>query len=203
MKKQLTKTELRKCVQAYSALFPGWTPLGGIGFMRVSGPVAQKIWLEALSYGAYRPASGVSILVARSAGMLHQFLDVKHREVLPAEHDAMFDRMCRAMQEQFVPSITAPLEVNEVCRLCEERAVERIGDARSLAALHAYLGNTEAANKWLDEVARLASEKSELYDYDKERMAAADQIKVAMSHGTVMELLEDIRHSELARLSNL
>ncbi len=168
--------------------------------MRISGPIAQQVWFENLRSGAYRPATAISILVAKGASLMHQFLDVRHREVLPREHDAEFEGVCNAMREQFVPSIISPLDANEVCRLCEERAGERLNDAHSLAALNAYLGNIDSAKKWIETLKRLMKDRSDLEEWEKDRVNAANALQQAIENGNVRSLLDEIRLSEESRL---
>lgn len=196
----MTKAELRKYVEAYRQLFCNWTAVRDEGFVRVTGPIAQKIWFENLRSGAYRPVAGVSILVARGGSMLHQFLDIRNREVLPREHDSNFENVCQAMCDQFVPSIISPLDASEVCRLCEERATGRINDAHSLSALNAYLGDFDAARKWLDTLKRLTKDRTDLEDWEENCVRAANALEQAIESGNVKAVLDEIRLAEESRL---
>ena len=196
----MTKAELRKYVEAYRPLFCNWTAVRDEGFVRVTGPIAQKIWFENLRSGAYRPVAGVSILVARGGSMLHQFLDIRNREVLPREHDSNFENVCQAMCDQFVPSIISPLDASEVCRLCEERATGRINDAHSLSALNAYLGDFDAARKWLDTLKRLTKDRTDLEDWEENCVRAANALEQAIESGNVKAVLDEIRLAEESRL---
>lgn len=198
--KPMTKSELRKYVEAYRPLFCNWNAVGNDGFVRVSGPIAQMVWFENLRSGAYRPAAGVSILVAKGGSMLHQFLDIRNRQVLPREHDSKFERVCQAMCDQFVPSINSPLDASEVCRLCEERATGRIHDAHSLSALYAYLGDFDSARKWLESLKRLTKGRTDLTDWEENFVRAANALEEAIESGNVKDLLDEIRLAEESRL---
>ncbi|WP_373653017.1 hypothetical protein [Schlesneria sp. DSM 10557] len=196
----MTKKELRPYLQAYRRLFEGWTEVGGEGFLRISGPIAQQVWFERLSGGAYRPATAVSVLVAKHSGMLFSFLDYPLREVFPRDHDSKFERVCKAMREQFVPSIASPLNAIEVCHFCEKSAIETIPDAHTLVALNAYLGRLASAQKFLDIFRRLTHNGKDLPDYFEERFRAVNAIHEALQRGNVKEVLDEVRHSEQCRL---
>jgi hypothetical protein len=200
MIKPMTKSELRNYVEAYRGLFSDWMEVRGEGFVRISGPIAQKVWFENLRSGAYRPAAGISILSAKGGSMMHQFLDFPNREILPRDHNSKFERVCTAMIEQFVPSIISPLNANEVCRVCEEHAAERINDAHSLSALNAYLGNIDAARQWIDTLRRLTTDRTDLEGWEKERVLAADALEEAIESGNVKAVLDEICLSEESRI---
>lgn len=198
--KKMTKAELRRYVDAYRVFFNDWIQIKGEGFFRFSGPIAQLVWFENLRSGAYRPASAVSILVARNSVMLHGFLDVRHRQVYPREHDAKFKEICSAMQEQFVPPICQPLNPLEVLKTCEENARESIQDAHALSALHAYFGHMNSARKWMDAVKRMTIGRDNLQDWEISCLQDMNQLEKAIQQGNVQEFLEEIRLAEESRL---
>lgn len=196
----MTKTELREYVDSYKDLFTDWTKIEGEGYVRVCGPFAQPVWFENLRSGAYRPASAVSILVAKGTAMLHQFLDIRHREVLPREHKAMLPKVRTAMLEQFVPRIGLALEEQQVLAACEQNAGERLNDALAIGSLHAYFGNDSIAVKWLNVIARLTNDRSDLEDWERERLADSKALANALEMGQAKEYLESIREMETARI---
>ena len=196
----MTKLELRKYVDAYRPLFRNWTAVRDECFIRITGPIAQKIWFENLRSGAYRPVAGVSILVASGGSMLHQFLDISNREVLPREHDSKFELVCQAMCDQLIPSIVLPLNAGEICRVCEERATGRIHDALSLSALNAYLGNIDSSKKWIGTLRRLTDDRTDLEAWEKDCVHAVNALEVAIENGNVKATLDQIRVSEESRL---
>jgi hypothetical protein len=77
--------------------------------------------------------------------MLHQFLDMKHVQILPRQHPVMWKSVVVAMEEQFRPSIRKPLDLREVKELCEQQANESTNDLCMLAILNAYLGEKKKA----------------------------------------------------------
>lgn len=147
--KPLTKKQLREVFESYSDVFDLWDkdPSDAV-YSRTSGPVKQQVWFEGLRSGEYRPASGVRILVAPDAAMLHQFLDIRHRQILLSQHEAMRPSVIKAMTTQFMPHINQPLAAVEVLRLCEAEATDRIADICGVAALAASLGRSNLALDW-------------------------------------------------------
>lgn len=107
------------------------------------------------------------------------------------------------MREQFIPSIVLPLNSEEVCRLCEEHADERINDAHCLSALNAYLGNIDGAQRWIDILKRFTNERSNLVeDWEMDRVYAANALQEAIANGNVVSYLDDIRLTEESRILN-
>ncbi|MHC2069279.1 hypothetical protein ACYFX5_17540 [Bremerella sp. T1] len=149
--KPLTKQELLKVFDSYSDAFANWNKDAGTStYFRTSGPVKQQVWFERLRSGGYRPSSGVRILVAPGVAMLHQFLDVRHRQILLSRHEAMRLSVIEGMMTQFLPHINQPLNVAEVLRLCEAEATDHISDICGVAALAAHQGKNELARKWCE-----------------------------------------------------
>jgi hypothetical protein len=105
----------------------------------------QQIGFEALRSGAYRPMAVIWALPLPSVAMLHQFLDIKHSEILLREHPSKWKAVVAAMEQQFLPPIRRPLDLREVKGLCEQEAGERTNDLCMLAILNAYLEEKEQA----------------------------------------------------------
>lgn len=196
----MTKSELKRYVDSYRDLFGIWIQVRGEGYLRVSGPCAQQVWFENLRSGAYRPASAISILVARDSVFLHGFLDVRNRQVYQREHETRFKDVCKAIQEQFVPSIGLPLNPVEVLKTCEENARESINDAHALAAFHAYFGNMDMARKWIDTLRRMTRERNNLQPWETSCLQAVNHLEEAIQNGKAEEFLDEIRQAEESRL---
>jgi hypothetical protein len=195
--KPMTKAALKQFILAYRPVFEGWTFLPSTGYVRISGPVAQHVWFENLRSGAYRPATAISVLPTRGGSLLHQFLDFRYREVTPLQHPSMFENVCRAMKEQFTPSIVTPLEPEEVLRLAEAQSQPRINDGYFLSSLNAYLQKFDAAKKWIDVVRQIANSKSEFLDWEKERISLTLDLERQIHSGNAVAFLEGIRQGEL------
>lgn len=141
----LTKKQLAEIVECYATVFPDWRLIDGNRLERSFGPVVQQIGFEALRSGAYRPAMVMRALPLPTVRMLHQFLDIKHVQILPRQHPVMWKSVVAAMEEQFRPSIRKPLDLREIKGLCEQEAKESTNDLCMLAILNAYLGEKEKA----------------------------------------------------------
>lgn len=198
----MTRKQLHEFVKAYVPAFPGWILVNNEYFIRFVGPIAQEIGFEALRMGAYRPMNVICILVAPKRSMLHQFLDIRNREVLVTEHDdKKVSQVVRAMEEQFVPSIRGELVPNEVLRLCEGAASERVHDACALSALNAYCGNRERAMEWLDILSRITEQpEQELTDSERRCVEFGHELRRQLEGRTEKAFLDTVRQTEQARL---
>jgi hypothetical protein len=189
---RLTAKQLRNFVDDYSAIFTEWRSIGGYAFVRSDGPFRQSVGFESLLSGAYRPMNAISTTVGPEAVLHHQFLDVKHREVQPREHSRMRDRVARAMDEQFEPSIRSPLEPIKVLALCEHRAVGKIRDASGLAVANAYLGNVQRSFYWLERIRSVfESIEGEPAAWQRELVDFGKQLRDALVEGTAENFLEN------------
>jgi len=154
--KPLTKAQLIRFVQDYHSAFPDWHVEHDVVLVRSQGPLRQHIAFEALRDGAYRPSCSVEVLLAPEARVLARFLDIKHREVLPREHVAKLPSVVRAMESDFLPPVRRPLHVEKVLQLAEEDAtkskIETLQYSNALAALNAFVGNSDRALSWCDRV---------------------------------------------------
>jgi hypothetical protein len=141
----LTKRQFAEIVHCYATVFPGWDLINGQVFARTHGPIVQYVGIETLCSGAYRPWSGIRCLPLPTVRMLHQHLDVKHRQVSLREHPSKWKGVLAAMEQQFRPSIRKPLDLREVKGLCEREARESTNDLCMLAILNTYLDEKEQA----------------------------------------------------------
>lgn len=186
----------------YSDLFTEWSFSDSLHFFRVSGAVFQQVWFENVSSGAYRPASGLRILVAPESKMLHQFLDSKNREILPREHSGVSLRVAQAMNEQFIPEIRKPLDPLEACEFCENTAAHRINDAHAMSGLYAYLGNDEKASEWLDMLdSLLLTRINDLMEWERNRMEYGSRLRECLKMNGTKDFLDATLSQELCRLS--
>jgi hypothetical protein len=192
----LTKRQLVEYFQVYREAFPDWAVEHDVMLTRTHGPIKQLIDFQAQRSGAYRPSGGVRILLPIPDGcsILHQYLDVKHREILPREHPSKWPLVLKAMEEQFVPPIRKPLDVAETLRFGEEEAIrDRIDNMNytmGLAAINAYLGNAERAIYWCHRVEeRAANMGRPLADWEIRKKDFAHELREALEAGHEGELL--------------
>jgi hypothetical protein len=200
--KPMTKSELRCYVATYEHLFGGWNKQDGVGFFRLSGPFAQQVWFENLRSGAYRPVMTVSILIMRGGATLHQFLDIKNREILPRDHDRKHENVVNAMQGEFRPNIVEPLDQTETVRMFVAQATERILDGSSLASLFAYIGDLQKAKESIAIVRQLAKSKGELFDWERNLVQETESLATAIESGNQDAYLAASLETEIARFSS-
>jgi hypothetical protein len=200
--KPLTKKQLREIVACYHTRFPGWLAVGGDRIVRFTGPVLQQIGFEALSGGDYRPASVVRILAAPGAGMLDQFLDVKHRQASLLSHTSRWQLIVAAMEAQIVPSIRLPLDPTEVLRLCEQTASNRSRKpyAFALAGLNAAMGDFSRAKHWIEMYRKQISTMQDgLMEWEREQLDFLQQLQVAIDTDAVQPFIAAVVASETER----
>jgi hypothetical protein len=136
----ITKTQLKAIAVDYASVFPDWSLLPeGTGIVRSFGPVQQMIWFQKMSSAAYRPTHVMNTTVSPIPRMLHQLLDVKHREIEVGVHERKLPEAVIAMERQFRPSIRKPLILAEVLELCEvEARPDSVNDLVMLAIMYAW-----------------------------------------------------------------
>ena len=138
--KPMTKKQLKGVVAEYAATFPDWMMLeDNTAFFRDHGPIRQMIWLQRLSYAAYRPTHVISALPIAIPSMLTQLMDVRNRQVEFKWHERKWRGAVAAMEQQFKPNIRKPIDLAEVLTLCEAEVREATNDLAMLAILYAWL----------------------------------------------------------------
>lgn len=143
--KPLTKKQLAEIVECYATAFSDWEIVKGQVFARSSGPICQLVGIEVLRSGAYRPWSGIRAIPLADVRMLHQFLDIKHVQILPRQHPLMWQSVVAAMNEQFRPQIRQPLDLREIKGLCEQVVRPTTNDLCMMAILCASIGENQQA----------------------------------------------------------
>jgi hypothetical protein len=187
----LTKKQLAEIVQSYAAVFSDWTVVGGDRLVRVHGPILQQIGFETLRSGAYRPAGGLRALPLTTVRMLHQFLDVKHRQTLLREHPAKWKGVVTAMEQQFCPSIREPLDLVVIEGLCKQAARESSNDLCMLALLHAYLGKKEDAISCCERIKHAGLPTlAPLQDWEQRHRDFGSQLRTAIEEGNERHFLD-------------
>lgn len=199
--KPLTKSQLSEVVACYGKAFPGWDVVAGERLVRSSGPLLQQIGFEALRSGAYRPSVAVRVLIAPGVVLLPQFLDVRHREIFAREHASKWERVVAAIEQQVRPSVRAPLDVRDVIDLGTKSTAGSANDMCGLAALNAYIGNSDEALGWckrLDDKMQVANRQLE--EWEAAYLRYTKDLAVAIHAGNVDAYLQrqmnDVRGSE-------
>jgi hypothetical protein len=187
----LTKKQLKEVVECYAAGFPGWKVIGGDHLVRIHGPIVQQIGFEGLRSGAYRPAAGIWPSALPTVYMLHQLLDVKHRQLLLREHPSKWKGVLAAMEQQFRPSIRKPLDLREVKGLCEQEARESTNDLCMLAILNAYLGEEEQAVSYCERMQTVPPPTlAPRLDWEQRHREFGRQLRQAIEAGNERQFLD-------------
>ena len=192
----LTKSQLVGYFQDYREAFPDWEVEHDVVLSRRQGPIKQMIGFQALRSGAYRTSCWVAVQgTIEHCNVLNQWLDIKHRDILPHEHLAKRPLVLRAMEEQFLPSICKPLDIGEVLQLAEEEVIrDKINKTNysvALAALNAHVGNFDRAMWWCDQVpVQLANLGREPADWERVHEGYAKQLREAILCGRVGPFLQ-------------
>ena len=187
----LTKKQLAKIVECYATVFPGWGIVNGQVFARTSGPICQLVGIEVLRSGGYRPWAGIRALPVSDVRMLHQFLDIKHRQILPRQHPVLWTSVVAAMEHQFRPSIRKPLDLRELKELCEQEARPSTNDLCMLAILNAYIGERQQARTCCEEMEKVGPPTlAPRLDWEARHLEFGRQLKNAIEAGTERQFLE-------------
>lgn len=190
----ISKAQLKAIAVDYASVFPGWSLLPeGTGIVRSLGPVRQMIWFQKMSSAAYRPTHVMNTTVSPIPRMLHQLLDVKHREIEVGWHERKLPQVVIAMEQQFRPSIRGPLNVAEVLELCEvESRRDSLNDLVMLAILYSWVGRQSEA---LDCCSRMQlcppPTLAPMPEWDAAMRTLGDQLAEAVENGNGRPFLED------------
>jgi hypothetical protein len=187
----LNKRQLAEIVDYYATAFAGWDLINGEVFARAQGPIVQHLGFEPLRYAAYRPWSAIGTLPLPTVRMLHQMLDVKHRQIEMRAHPTRWTSVVEAIEQQFYPSVRKPLNLEEVKGRCEQSARESTNDLCMLAILSAYLGNKEQALSYCDRIqtSPLPTLAPRL-DWEQRHKEFGRQLRQAIEAGTERQFLD-------------
>jgi hypothetical protein len=123
--------------------------------------------------------------------MLHQLLDIKHREVELRAHPREWKHIITAMEVQFRPLIRKPLDLPEIKDLCEQAARPSTNDLCMLAVLNAYLGNHEEALSFCERIQSLPPPPlAARLDWEQRHKAFGLQLQQAITSGEARQFLD-------------
>ena len=200
----ITKAQLKDVVAQYATQFPEWVMfVDGTAFIRKQGPVQQMIWFQKMSSAAYRPTHVINTPVVPQPRMLHQILDVKHREVEHRWHERKFADTLAAMEQQFRPDIRNPLDIAEVLALCEVEAQsmpDTTNNMTMLAILSAWLRRDRDALAYCERMQKCPLPKlAPMPEWEEAMRAFGRDLARAVEVGTAREFLETAAENTQAR----
>jgi hypothetical protein len=157
--KKLSYKEIAPIVADYrGALGPDWQVVGRDLLVRFGRFIVQGIWFDRLRDGTCRPGCSVYVLVAPSAdggtSTLAQFLNVKVREFTLQAHSRIMPVVLNALKSEIEPSISRPLDDQEVAKLLISQSKGHVASAYALVCLLAALGRSKEAVQWIAEYHR-------------------------------------------------
>jgi hypothetical protein len=117
---KMTPAEFRSVVSDYASTLPNWKRTKKNTIERESFPVHQMIWFQRLTTGDYRPTNSVGAVPFKAKSIVHEVLDVKHRECRFKNHAARWGQIADAMKAQFHPALDAEIDLDELLRLCRQ-----------------------------------------------------------------------------------
>jgi hypothetical protein len=159
-RKRLTLKELNFFVEDYHKVFKEWYLINPDIFVREEGPILQYIGFERLSWGDYRPSSGIYVMCVpeRDGGFGPQWLNVKVRSIDPGAHERLREIVVTTMKSEFIPDVEKPLVPEEVLDYLERKVVPKSADICPLAGINAFLGHEDRAIYWCGQFEGLVKE---------------------------------------------
>lgn len=126
-----------------------------------------------------------------TVAMLHQFLDIKHVQILPRQHPVMWESAVTAMEQQFRPSIRNPLDLREIKGLCEQDAKPTTNDLCMLAILSAYLSEKEQALSCCEQIEKVEPPTlAPRLDWEQRHLEFGRQLRQAIEVGNEHQFLD-------------
>lgn len=156
--RKMTPSEFRSVVSDYASELPLFRKTKRLSIERSEFPVRQVIWFQKLRTGDYRPTNSVGAIPFGAKSIIHEVLDVKHRECNIHQHPRRWADIAAAMNEQFSPDVQKL--VDQEALLSRSRAaadsipMPHPGYRLFEAVLGAWLGKLEVARSACDQAIR-------------------------------------------------
>lgn len=200
IKEPIFPRALRSIVKDYQeTAFPDWDLMWGSALVRRTGPVLQQIGFESLRSGEYRPMGSVRVLVVPDGGGLDRFLNIKDRSVLPEHHASKISDVVQAIHQEFIPSVSTPLNAENVLDVYAAESAIQSADALAIAGLAAFLGRYEVADEWCNRLETLTAGE-DLPAWKAAQRDFGQSIQVWIQAGTIQGELTQIMEQEQQKL---
>jgi hypothetical protein len=193
--KQLKEKQLAELFSVYRGAFPTWQSDMRCSFFRMSGPVRQLIFAEALQSGEYRIANAVDLLfpIPDGCSIIHMFLSVRYREVSPRRHDSMWPKVLVQIEKEFQPPVREVLNMEHIVTFVEEDPSSLMTFHRcvGLASLHAFLGHRAKAKNWCQRSIDVGTPLDRPpAGWETRKLNFVSKLQEALSCGRELELLD-------------
>jgi hypothetical protein len=135
---------------------------------------------------------GVRPLPLPTIATLGQFLDIKHRGTLLRQHADRWRSVVAAMEQQFRPSVRAPLDLLEVRDQCEEWSLAQAADFCILGILSAYVGDRQKALWYCERIGTAAPPTlAPQPEWERSYIAFGRELSAAIEAGNERQFIDD------------